>query len=221
MLLKAHTRRIPLLATLLLLVFSFLFTGPVTALASTSRVTTLSGLTGFPGAMQHDESNTLRKVDVAGVLALPVIQQPPGDTGYVSPLDGEVTQFGMAAHFGNIGLLAHNHLSGRLFSQLAIGQEVRLEYGNGRTERYLITQIMQFEALEPTSPYSAFRDLDTAEILSAEKLFRKVYGGDRHVTFQTCIAGPGSLSWGRLFVIAVPKIQSAGAMAHVQKRGWE
>ena len=40
--------------------------------------------------------------------------------------------------------------------------------------------------------------------------FKKVYQGDRHVTFQTCIAGPGSLSWGRLFVIATPKPRFTG-----------
>lgn len=202
---KAYTRRIPLAALLPLLLLNFLFTGRVTALVSTSGGTTLRGLATLPGTTQHNEASTLRKVHVAGVLTLPVIQQPHGNAGYVSPLDGEITQFGMAAQFGNIGLLAHNNLSGRLFSQLAVGQEVRLEYESGKIEHFVVTQIMQYEALEPTSPYSAFRDLDTDEILSAEQLFRKVYGGERHVTFQTCIAGPASLSWGRLFAVAIPK----------------
>ena len=123
--LKAYTRRIPLAALLPLLLLNFLFTGRVTALVSTSGVTTLRGLATLPGTTQHHEASTLRKVHVAGVLTLPVIQQPHGNAGYVSPLDGEITQFGMAAQFGNVGLLAHNHLSGRLFSQLAVGQEVR------------------------------------------------------------------------------------------------
>jgi hypothetical protein len=133
-----------------------------------------------------------------------VIQQPAGEAGYVSPIDGEVTQFGMAARFENVGLLAHNHLSGRFFSQLRLGQEVRLVYGNGKVEYFVITQIMEYQAFQPTSQYSTFRDLRTAEQLTAEQLFKKVYTGDRHVTFQTCIAGPGSPSWGRLFVIAIP-----------------
>jgi hypothetical protein len=36
-------------------------------------------------------------------------------------------------------------------------------------------------------------------------MFKRVYFGDRHLTFQTCIAKDGEASWGRLFVIAVPK----------------
>jgi hypothetical protein len=67
---------------------------------------------------------------------------------------------------------------------------------------------MQFQALQPTSPYSSFRDLDSDETFTAEQVFKQVYTGDRHVTFQTCIAGPESLSWGRLFVIATPKVLS-------------
>jgi len=40
--------------------------------------------------------------------------------------------------------------------------------------------------------------------LTAEQLFNRVYRGDRHVTFQTCIDANGDISWGRLFVIAIP-----------------
>jgi hypothetical protein len=38
-------------------------------------------------------------------------------------------------------------------------------------------------------------------------MFKRVYFGDRHVTFQTCIEKDGALSWGRLFIIAVPKTE--------------
>ena len=69
---------------------------------------------------------------IPDVLALPVVQQPAGDAGYVSDHDNEATQFAMASQYGNIGLLAHNYLSGRLFSRLAIGEEVRLVYGDGK-----------------------------------------------------------------------------------------
>ncbi|HEY3475850.1 MAG TPA: hypothetical protein VGK56_14665 [Anaerolineales bacterium] len=205
--LKAHTHRTIHNATFLLLFFSLLFSNASPARALGSGETVFSGFTDFLGAVREDEASILRGVYVADVFDLPVVQQPVGNAGYVSPHDGELTQFGMASQFGNVGLLAHNNLSGRFFSQLAIGQEVRLVYGSGKAEHFVITDIMQFEAFEPTSPYSTFRDLSTDEILSAEQVFKKVYGGDRHVTFQTCIAGPGSLSWGRLFVIAIPKSQ--------------
>jgi hypothetical protein len=45
--------------------------------------------------------------------------------------------------------------------------------------------------------------------LNAEQMFKRVYFGDRHVTFQTCIESNGELSWGRLFIIAEPKVQNA------------
>jgi hypothetical protein len=114
----------------------------------------------------------------------------------------------MPSQYGNIGLLAHNNLSGKSFSSLAAGQQVRLVYGDGKTETFIITEVMRYQALQPNSPYSSFRNLDTSEeTLTAEQMFKKVYLGDRHITFQTCIEAYGNSSWGRLFVIAVPKTE--------------
>ena len=206
MTLKACTHR-TVLYTILLVILSCFFFQPVPALALGNGGTTLPNFAEFTKSVQSSESSALRGVYVPDVLALPIIQQPAGNAGYVSSKLGEVTQFGMAAQFGNVGLLAHNHLSGSSFSQLAVGQEVRLVYGNGTVEYFVIAQILQFQALEPTSPYSSFRDLTNTETLTAEQLFNKVYRGDRHVTFQTCIANAESLSWGRLFVVAAPKPQ--------------
>jgi len=155
--------------------------------------------------VQNGDAKVLRGVYVANVLALPIVQQPAGNAGYISSTDGIITQFNMAAQYGNVGLLAHNHLSGRLFSQLAAGQEVRLVYGDGKTEVFVISEIQRYQALQPTSPYSSFRNLDRDETLTAEKMFKRVYFGDRHVTFQTCINSDGNASWGRLFIIAIPK----------------
>ena len=208
MTLKAYTHRTTLNTTLLLAILSCLLFNPVSALALGNGGTALPDFAEFTKTVQSSEANVLRGVYVPEVLALPVSQQPAGNSGYVSNKEGEVTQFGMAAQFGNVGLLAHNHLSGRLFSQLALGQEVRLVYGNGTVEYFVITQILQFQALEPTSQYSSFRDLTNDEMLTVEQVFKKVYRGERHVTFQTCIAGTESLSWGRLFVIAIPKTQT-------------
>jgi hypothetical protein len=211
MTLNAYTHRTTLNAFLLLALLSCLFFNAVPALALGNGGAALPDFAEFTKTIQNNsEANVLRGVYVPDVLALPVTPQPAGNAGYVSSKEGEVTQFGMATQFGNVGLLAHNHLSGRLFSQLAIGQEVRLVYGNGKVENFVITQILQFQALEPTSQYSSFRDLTNNELLTAEQLFKKVYWGERHVTFQTCIANAASLSWGRLFVIAIPKTQTAG-----------
>ena len=202
--LKANAPRIPLITVFLLAFFTSIFFNPVSTYALGNEES-IPGFQEFSRTVQNSEAGVLRGVYVPDVLAFPIIQQPAGNAGYVSPTDGEITQFGMASQFGNVGLLAHNNLSGRFFSQLAVGQEVRLVYGNGKVETFVITEILQYQALQPTSPYSSFLDLSSDELLTAEQMFKRAYTGDRHVTFQTCIAGPGSLSWGRLFVIATPK----------------
>jgi hypothetical protein len=194
---------------LLLTIFTCVFLNPTPAFALETDQA-IPEFNEFSKTVQNREAGALRGVYVPDVLAFPVVPQTSGNAGYVSPKDGEITQFGMASQFGNVGLLAHNNLSGRFFSQLAMGQEVRLVFGNGKVEYFVIKQILQFQALEPTSPYSSFRDLSNDEILTAEQVFKRVYVGDRHVTFQTCIAGPGSLSWGRLFVIAEPQPRYSG-----------
>ena len=194
---------------LLLAIFVCLFFNPIPTQAL-GNSEALPSFAEFSKTVQNNQASVLRGVYVPDVLAFPVVQQPAGNAGYVSFNDSEITQFGMASQFGNVGLLAHNNLSGRFFSQLAVGQEVRLVYGDGKVEYFVITQVLNFQAFEPTSPYSSFRDLANDETLTAEQLFNKVYRGDRHVTFQTCIAAPGSPSWGRLFVIAVPRPQYSG-----------
>lgn len=195
-------------AGVLLVVLAALLLAPPSALASGSGETNLPGFSDFAKSVQNGEADVVRGVYIADVLALPVVQQPAGNAGYVSYNEGETTQFGMAAQYGTIGLLAHNYLSGRHFSQLEAGQEVRLVYGDGQIETFVVTEVLRYQALQPTSPTSSFRNLDEEETLTAEDMFKRVYFGDRHVTFQTCIEAEGDLSWGRLFVIAVPKSET-------------
>ncbi len=161
----------------------------------------------FVMSVQNGQAGVLRGVYVPGVLALPVIQQPRGWPAYVSDVDNVITQFSMAAEVGNVGLLAHNTLAGRDFVNLSPGQEVRLVYGDGSVEYFIVTEILRYQALQPYSPTSEFRDLDTLETITAEELFRRVYRGERHVTFQTCIEENGNSSWGRFFVIAQPRAE--------------
>lgn len=209
MTLNAQLHRTTLNASLLLVLFVSIFFNPIPAQAL-ENAEALPAFSEFSKAVQNNQAGVLRGVYVSDVLALPIVQQPAGNAGYVSFNDGEITQFGMASQFGNVGLLAHNNLSGRLFSKLAAGQEVRLVYGDGKVEYFVIKQVLKYQALQPTSPYSSFRDLANDENLTAEQLFNKVYRGDRHVTFQTCIEANGNLSWGRLFVVAEPRAQYSG-----------
>jgi len=209
MTLKNRNTRNILNASLFLAIFVSLFFNPISALALGDTASTPTFL-DFTKSVENGDANVLRGVYASNVLALPIVQQPYGYAGYVSSNDGEITQFRMATQFGNVGLLAHNHLSGKSFSQLEVGQEIRLVYGDGRFETFIVTEVLRYQALQPNSPYSSFRNLEKDETLSAEGMFKRVYFGERHVTFQTCIEQDGELSWGRLFVIAVPKSEFAG-----------
>ena len=162
----------------------------------------------FVESVTDGKAGILKGVYVPDVLSFPVTQQPIGNPGYVSQDADVVTQFSMAAEAGNVGLLAHNHLAGQTFTDLTVGDEVRLVYGDGKIEHFVVTELLEYQALQPYSPYSEFRDLETSQTISATDLFRKVYRGDRHVTFQVCIAANGIDAWGRLFVIAQPKTKS-------------
>jgi hypothetical protein len=159
-----------------------------------------------PVAIVQAVPDFVQSVYMDNTLALEVVQQPDGDTNFVSPNNGEATQFSTVTQYGNVGLLAHNYLSGKDFSRLAIGQEVRLVYTSGRVEHFIVIEILRYQALEPRSPYSSFQNMDNKdEIMSVGDMFDRAYKGDYHLTFQTCIAKDGVSSWGRLFVVAVPK----------------
>lgn len=189
---------------LLILLASF-FLNPKSTQAIGYADDSLLSFAEFNKSVQNGEAGVLRGVYVPDVLALPVVQQPANKPYYVSNRDDQITQFAIASQYGNTGLLAHNTLSGRLFSQLAMGQEVRLVYGDGKVEYYVIAQSMRFQALQPESVSSSFRNLDRSETLTSGQMFNRAYMGESRVVFQTCIAAEGDPSWGRLFVIAVPK----------------
>lgn len=205
MALKNQIIRTVLHGGLLFMAFVSTFFNPISALAMGNGLAPLPNFTDFSQTVQNGKGDILGGVYVPNVLAFPVVQQPAGNAGYVSNNDGQVTQFSMASRYGNVGLLAHNYLSGKTFSQLAVGQEVRLVYGDGKVEYFIVKEVLQYQAMQPNSPWSSFRDLKDDTVLTAEQMFKRVYAGDRHVTFQTCIYAEGISSWGRLFVVAVPK----------------
>jgi hypothetical protein len=158
----------------------------------------------FVNSVKDGQPSMLRGVYVQGIFSLPVMQQPANRPAFVSKMHGTLTEFRAARDAGNIGLLAHNYLAGKDFASLAVGQEVRAVFGDGRIEYYKITKILRFKTLQPTSITSDFIDLDNGQLFTAGQVFTMVYRGARHVTFQTCIFRDGNASWGRLFVIAEP-----------------
>ena len=165
---------------------------------------TLQPFPDFVTMVTNGQADVVRGVYVPGVLADRVVAQPAANPGYVSKLDGTVTRFDMAARYKVIGLLAHNNLAGVSFSNLAVGQEIRIIYGDGRVAIYLINQVARFQALQPFSENSDFLDLNTNSTYSAGAIFKMFYQGGDHVIFQTCISQDGNSSWGRLFVTAAP-----------------
>lgn len=111
----------------------------------------------------------------------------------------------MASQYRSTGILAHDYLAGTHFTQLKVGQEVAVVYGDGSMRFFRIYEIQKYQALTPSSPYSNFVDLSTNNKLSAETLFYRTYGlGNNTLIFQTCISTEKISSWGRLFVLARP-----------------
>lgn len=145
-------------------------------------------------------------VFVANTLAAPVVQQPANNPGYVSTESGLVTQFNLAAQFGSLALLAHNYLTGNTFFNVRKYQVITVVYGDGHAEFFLVTDIREYEALSPTSPYSEFVQLNRprSDRISATELFYDVYAVADRLVLQTCIDANGISSWGRLFIIARP-----------------
>jgi hypothetical protein len=146
----------------------------------------------------------VRGVFVVDTLALLVIQQPEGKWSYVSEELGVVTEFQSAARNGVLGLLAHNYLSGDLFYDIKLGQEVRIVHGDKTVDFYQVDGIYQFQKLTPSSSQSELIDLQTGEKVTTEQVFSRFYRGKHHVTFQTCLEADGLSNWGLTFIVAIP-----------------
>lgn len=179
--------------------------GNTPASAQSEIVIPEMSLSEFSDTVANGNESQLVGVYVDSVLADPVVQQPAGKSSYVSTEEGKVTQFAYASKYGSIGLVAHNNLAGANFSLLQVGDIITLVYGDGSARTYSVTQIKQYQALSPTSPYSSFIDLDDpATILDVNTVFLNIYGVKDRLVMQTCIAKDGVDSWGRLFIIAMP-----------------
>lgn len=160
----------------------------------------------FAELVINGNAEQVRGVFVAGLMALPVVQQPAGEATYVAGQMDIVTQFQSAAERDVIGLLAHNYLSGSLFYQLRKGEEVRIVFGDGSYQRYQVSGSYAFQKLKPGSLQSDLVDMSTEEVLTTNQVFNRFYNGDHHVTFQTCLEEEGLSNWGLTFVVAEPLI---------------
>ena len=171
----------------------------------------LPTLAEFASRVRAPANDNLAGIYADGVFAYPVVQQPGGNAAYVSNQPGVLTSFSMARLYDTTGLLAHNTLAGADFDRLYVGQTLTLVYANGEMKSFEVAAVERYQALTPNSPYSEFTNLGTpgSDRLSASGLFNHVYTTSQRLVLQTCIAANGIASWGRLFVIAIPKAKSA------------
>jgi hypothetical protein len=164
----------------------------------------LSSLQDFIETVDNGQADDLRGIYAPGLFAGWVVQQPEGEPNFVSSQESTLTQFGLADRFGSTGLLAHSTLAGSHFSKLKPGKTFTLVYGDGRTESFVVRQVLRYQALDPLNHYSTFIDLRQGNSLSASDLFLHIYDQPGRVILQTCIDTEKVPSWGRLFVIAEP-----------------
>jgi len=181
--------------------------GSAQALNSHLDKDSLPALSEFVNQIKNNQGSELRGIYVPEILAARVVRQPKGHNEFVSPRHNIVTQFELASQFGSTGLLAHNYLAGERFSLLKENQKFYLIYGDGQISAFVVTEILRYQALNPTSLSSEFIDLANNDSLTASELFSKVYERPSQVILQTCIAAGNNSSWGRLFVIAKPYSQ--------------
>lgn len=158
----------------------------------------------FVSNVVDGQSDIPQGVYVQDVLQLPIVQQPPENPVYVSNKPGVVTQYRSAAKNGITGLLAHNYLSGELFDQLTVGQEVRIVYGNRLVRRYQVASVQRFQKLNPSDLQSEYLDLSDGMKMTTTQVFQEFYQGSEHVTFQTCLKEGEMWNWGLVFVVATP-----------------
>lgn len=193
-----------LISFIVLLCSTMIPAGNVHALTIDSNDVDQSPLTTFVRLVQNGHPDQLRGLYIPELLAASVVQQPADMDGFISPWQNVVTQFGFASKLGSTGLLAHSDLAGASFAVLHKGQKFYLIYGDGQISAFVVSEILQYQALEPSSPSSSFVDIENHKILTSSELFTKIYARPGQVILQTCINADNNPTWGRLFVIAEP-----------------
>ncbi len=177
---------------------------PMVVGGSNTASSAFPSLDQFIVSLENSQPDEIKGIYVNAEFALQVIQQPADNYTYISTKPNIVTQYSLAAKLGVIGLLAHNNLAGKNFFLLKTGETVTLVYGDGSTMTVRVTAVDRYQALEPTSSYSALINLDDGEELDSAQVFQKYYTQENAIVFQTCITQDGQSSWGRLFIVAEP-----------------
>lgn len=162
------------------------------------------GLLAPVGTAVVEKYSQITNVSVEGLFSYNVVQQPYDNPAFVSFKPDTVTEFGTASDTISRGLLAHNDLAGEIFFRVKVGDVISLRYADGTGGKFLVIKLRYLQALSPYSTISNFIDLDGGEFLTASELYYQTYGVGKTLVIQTCIAKDKELTWGRLFIIAVP-----------------
>lgn len=136
-------------------------------------------------------------VEVPGMFSYPVLKfdnQAP-DVG--------VGQYRDVTQWKSIGLIAHNYSVGDSFFELSPGMEVQITFNNGENETFTVYNVMLFQATNPNSFRYPFISSEGDEIQVKDLITIAYKPGE--LTFQTCIAAEGSMTWGLFFVQAKPE----------------
>jgi hypothetical protein len=161
--------------------------------------------TGQVFSFSHAASKQVTQAYSEDLFTMAVVQQPSGNSAYVSTKRDTATQFSLATQHGSIGLIAHNYLAGKKFFNLTSGTVITVSFSDGSKAEYKVSGIYKYQALTPTSPYSKYVDPSSPDkVLSVEDVFNTIYGVSDRLVLQTCITKDGVQSWGRLFVVADP-----------------
>lgn len=139
---------------------------------------------------------------VEGMFISPVMQQPESDPKWISNTENTLTSLQNARLTGDIGLAAHSHQAGAKFYDLELGQTVLIVMGDGAFLLYRVDSILQFQAVEPENPESAYIHPTTSEILTPTELEQYLYDGSGRLAFHTDISKEGIAHWGVLVIIA-------------------
>lgn len=158
----------------------------------------------FRNKVTNGEASRIMFFFVPDIGGFYVLQQPSSQDGIVSPVEGVLTQFRRPASQGVIGLMAHNYSAGKWFSRFSVGDEFFIIYGDGRVEAFQYKEAIRYRAINGKNVLSDFVDLSNGERESVDQVYERVYSGKPHLTLQTCIQEKDDLTWGRLFIVAVP-----------------
>jgi hypothetical protein len=174
-----------------------------TAVASAAPAETAE-IQEFSRRVANGQPGLVSGLYAPGVLALRVVQQPAGNSSFISVEGGTATEFQAADQVGSIGLLAHNTLAGADFYRLRRGDQLVLIYGDGRAKHFKISQIADYQRLALSDLRSDFWSLDTQTQQTASEVFDQYYRQPDRLTLQTCLARGEVIDWGVHFVVADP-----------------